>query len=254
MKRKQVKARFKGLSEQIDTLTDTEYFQTHGETLYDVGRNTVKRFRWEGVDMVVKRFGGISAFNRLMYGTFRESKAMRAYKYASKLRAMHIATPEEVAVVETFNYGRMADSYFISMYASCRPLSFLQEFTFEKTEWFPLLDALAIWLREVHDKGILHQDLNLGNILYQEHPDGKFSFQLIDNNRMKFGRHWSLDARLKDLCRLTANLDLFHYVLKQYLSYYRCDYRPAQRKGYFYKLMFEYRQEVKKKLRRWGKG
>ena len=101
MKRKLVKARFKGLSEQIDTLTDTEYFQTHGETLYDVGRNTVKRFRWEGVDMVVKRFGGISVFNRLMYGTFRESKAMRAYKYASKLRAMHIATPEEIAVAET---------------------------------------------------------------------------------------------------------------------------------------------------------
>ena len=42
---------------------NTDYFYTHGELLYDVGRNVVKRFQWEGVDVVVKRFGRITSFS-----------------------------------------------------------------------------------------------------------------------------------------------------------------------------------------------
>ena len=252
--KKQVNPQYEYLSPLLDSLVQPDYFESHGEVLYDVGRNLVKRFRLGETDVVVKRFGGITSFNRLMYATVRESKAMRAYAYASKLRSMGISTPDEIAVLEICSEGVLQESYFVSAYSDGRSLLHLRDFTWELREHFPLLDALAAWLCEVHDKGIFHGDLNMGNILYQEDSEGKFSFQLIDNNRMKFGRHWSLDARLKDLCRLTANLDLFHYVLKQYLSYYRCDYRPAQRKGYFYKLMFEYRQEVKKKLRQWRKG
>ena len=113
------------MSGQFDRLLNTDYFELHGELLYDVGRNMIKRFQWEGVDLVIKRFGHITFFNRLMYSTIRESKAMRAYKNASKLRAMGISTPEEIAVIEIFSHGILTESYFVSAYTSNSSLSYL---------------------------------------------------------------------------------------------------------------------------------
>ena len=134
--RKLINSKYRHLSGQLDIFVNRDYFELNGETLYNVGRNLVKRFQWEGMDIVVKRFGRITSFNRLMYSTVRESKAMRAYKNASKLRAMGISTPEEIAVIETFSHGMLLESYFISAYTPYSSLSYLREFTFEKKEWF----------------------------------------------------------------------------------------------------------------------
>ena len=94
--KKLVNPQYEYLSPLLDSLIQPDYFGTHGEVLYDVGRNLVKRFRLAETDVVVKRFGRITSFNRLMYATVRESKAMRAYTYASKLRSMGISTPDEI--------------------------------------------------------------------------------------------------------------------------------------------------------------
>ena len=248
--KKLVNPQYEYLSPLLDSLVQPDYFDTHGELLYDVGRNLVKRFRLGETDVVVKRFGRITSFNRLMYATVRESKAMRAYTYASKLRSIGVSTPDEIAVLETCSEGVLQESYFVSVYSHYRSLLHLRDFTWGNREFFPLLDALAVWLCEVHDKGVLHQDLNIGNILYQEHSEGKFSFQLIDNNRMKFCSRLSLVMRLKDLCRLSTNLDLFHYVLNKYLACCSCDCYTAQLKGGFYKCVFEYRKIIKRRLKR----
>ena len=248
--KKLVNPQYEYLSPLLDSLVQPDYFDTHGELLYDVGRNLVKRFRLGETDVVVKRFGRITSFNRLMYATVRESKAMRAYAYASKLQSVGVSTPDGIAVLETCSEGVLQESYFVSAYSDYRSLLHLRGFTWEQQEYFPLLDALAAWLCEVHDKGILHQDLNIGNILYREQAEGKFSFQLIDNNRMKFCSHLSLDMRLKDLCRLSTNLDLFHYVLNKYLACCPCDCYTALLKCGFYKFVFEYRQIIKRRLKR----
>ena len=247
--RKLINPKYCHLSGQMDKLINTDYFETHGELLYNVGRNIVKRFQWEGVDMVVKRFGRITFFNRLMYSTIRESKAMRAYKNASKLRSMGISTPEEIAVLETFAHGMLADSYFISAYTPYHSLSYLREFTFEKKEWFLLLDALVAWIAEMHEKGILHQDLNVGNILYQEQNDGSVTFQLIDNNRMKFRTNLSMEERLKEISRLSTNLDLHLYLLRKYAELMKYDVNQIETKGCIYKLFLEFRQMTKRKMK-----
>ena len=247
--KKLVNPKYCHLSGQMDELVYTDYFETHGELLYNVGRNVVKRFQWEGVDVVVKRFGRITSFNRLMYSTFRESKAMRAYKNASKLRAMGISTPEEIAVIETSSHGMLTDSYFISAYTPCSSLSYLREFTFEKKEWFSLLDALVAWIAEMHEKGILHQDLNVGNILYQEQQDGSVTFKLIDNNRMKFRTNLTVEERLKEISRLSTNLDLHLYLLRKYAEQMKYDLNQIETKGCFYKCIFEFRQMTKRKMK-----
>ena len=247
--RKVINPKYCHLSGQIDELMNTDYFDTHGELLYDVGRNVVKRFQWEGVDVVVKRFGRITSFNRLMYSTIRESKAMRAYRNALKLREMGISTPEEIAVLETSSHGMLAESYFISAYTPYNSLSYLWEFTFEKKEWFPLLDALIAWIAEMHEKGILHQDLNVGNILYQVQQDGSITFQLIDNNRMKFRSKLSVEERLKEISRLSTNLDLHLYLLRKYAERMKYDLHQIETKGCFYKCIFEFRQMTKQKMK-----
>ena len=247
--RKLINPKYSHLSEQLDIFMHTDYFESQGELLYDVGRNVVKRFQLGGVDIVVKRFGRITTFNRLMYATVRDSKAMRAYKYASKLRAMDISTPEEIAVLETFSHGKLMDSYFISAYTPYGSLAYLREFTFERKEWFPLLDALVAWIAEIHEKGILHQDLNVENILYQKQNDGSVTFQLIDNNRMKFRPNLSVKERLKEICRLSTNLDLHLYLLRKYAELMKYDSNQIETKGCFYKIMFDFRQMTKRKMK-----
>lgn len=247
--KKLINPQFGFLSESLDRFSDIGYFNTNGELLYDVGRNVVKRFLLEGVDVVVKRFGHITAFNRLMYGTVRESKAKRAYLYASKLRELGVSTPEEVAVLETYRKGTLKESYFVSVYSDCQSLSFLHEFTFGRQELYPVLDALSIWIAEIHDKGILHHDLNVGNILYKELPDGEFAFQLIDNNRMTFHRHLTIEERLKNICKLSANFELYHYVMSRYAERLSYDLSQMEMKGLFYKWRLEYGQVCKKKVK-----
>ena len=247
--RKLINPKYCHLVKELDVFMNTDFFESHGELLYDVGRNVVKRFQLGGVDMVVKRFGRITSFNRLVYATVRDSKSMRAYKYALKLRAMGISTPEEIAVLETFKHGMLMDSYFISAYTPFSSLSYLQEFTFERKEWFPLLDALVAWIAEIHEKGILHQDLNVGNILYQEQKDGSVTFQLIDNNRMKFRPNLSVKERLKEICRLSTNLDLHLYLLRKYAELMKYDGNQIETKGCFYKIMFDFRQMTKRKMK-----
>ncbi len=247
--RKLINPKYSHLSEQLNVFMNTDYFESNGELMYDVGRNVVKRFQWEGVDVVVKRFGRITSFNRLMYSTVRESKAMRAYKNASKLRAMGISTPEEIAVLETFAHGMMVDSYFISAYTPYCSLSYLREFTFDRKEWFPLLNDLVDWIARMHEKGILHQDLNVENILYQKEKDGTITFQLIDNNRMKFRSKLSVEERLKEICRLSTNLDLHLYLVRKYAELMKYDCNQIETKGCFYKIMFDFRQTSKQKMK-----
>lgn len=247
--KKLINPQFGFLSGELDRFSDAGYFDANGKLLFDVGRNVVKRFQLEGVDVVIKRFGHITAFNRVMYATFRESKAVRAYRYASKLRELGISTPEEVAVLETCRYGVLKESYFISVYSDYQSLSFLHEFTFERQELYPLLDALAIWISEIHEKGILHHDLNVGNILYKELPDGEFAFQLIDNNRMTFHRHLTTEERLKNICKLSVNFELYHYVMSKYAERLSYDLTRMEMKGLFYKCRLEYKQVCKQKMK-----
>ena len=102
---------------------------------------------------------------------------------------------------------------------------------------------------KVHDQGVYHQDLNVGNILYRELPSSGFSFQLIDNNRMKFYSELSLKMRLKNLRRISDNVDLLNYILKRYAELLHLDSNEVQLQGCFYLLAYEVKRYVKRKLK-----
>ena len=243
-----VNPKYSSILQSIYSIILPKYFDNQGELLF-TGRNTIKRFCIEGIDIVVKQYRHITSFNRLMYSTFRKSKAMRAYQHASQLRELGISTPEEIAMIETYKNGILQDCYFVSASSSYHSMAFLRDEGFNRESMYPLIDAMVEWIVKLHNKGILHQDLNVSNILYKELANGDFDFQVIDNNRMKFSKNPSMNVRLKNLCRLSVDLELHNYILKQYAQRVQHDCNKAQMKGSFYKLVFEYRQVSKQRIK-----
>lgn len=92
------------------------FFARNGEVLHE-GRNTLKLFEADGQRVVVKRYGRLSFFNRLVYGMLRKSKAERAYRHVVRLHKLGIDTPEELGFVEIRRRGLLRDSYFVSAYS-----------------------------------------------------------------------------------------------------------------------------------------
>lgn len=222
-------------------------FGQQGEILYQ-GRNCVKRFVENGQVIIVKRYKRPHLIQRIAYTWFRPSKARRAYDFALRLEEMQIATPAPIAYIEKKQGGLFCDSYFVSAY--CPDPTLFPELV-EKPDFdLDLAHALAAEVAKWHEKGFLHGDLNLANILYRTSPDGQYAFTVIDINRSHFIPQPSKDQCFTNLMRLTHRIDL----LRQLTEYYArqrgwepqqcCDSVEAKLHA------FELRREKKKKLKR----
>lgn len=249
---KTISSRHNHIAVLIDQVLTPEYFEREGQLMHS-GRNTVKRFADGTADIVVKRYGRITFFNRIMYATLRKSKARRAYENACRLRKMGVGTPEEIAYAEWRKGLMMTSCCLITEFSDWLPLTFLADYRFGNTDNEPLLDALTEWIIGLHDKGIEHQDLNIGNILYRKEPDGRLSFQVIDINRMRFRKEMTLDKRLKNLCRLSSNTDLTNYILRRYAEHKNHNHDHIVMRGFLYKALFELRQTAKRRVRKFRK-
>lgn len=222
-------------------------FEQEGETLH-AGRNCVKRFFFEDQEWIVKRYKRPHFIQRIVYTYFRKSKAERAFRYACRFRQKGVNTPEEVAFIEYRRHGLFYDSYFIS--TACHDPAVTQRLP--KTGDFdhPLADALALFLAGLHQKGILHGDLNLNNILYQADAEGNYRFTLIDTNRTRFLEAPSRRACIDNLKRITHRRDLLQYIVGQYASARGWDTELCVRQVVVALDKFEQRNLWKKKLKK----
>jgi len=193
----------------IPTLFDQE-----GELVY-AGRNQLKCYSVEGYDIIVKRYKVPHLINRIAYTFFRPSKAKRAYEYALKLLDLGVNTPAPIAYIEQKSFGLLNHGYFISIYekdyTDIRPLM-----TGVQTN-DALLQELAIYIAEFHNKGVLHFDMSPGNILYKE-VDHHFQFSLIDINRMQFLPKISDEKRFKSFKQLSDNKAVLTRIAQLYAS------------------------------------
>jgi len=239
-----VNPKYEHLRPFVERLAEPFFFVRNGETLFE-GRNTVKRFEVDGTSLAVKSYKRPTPLNRLVYGLVRKSKAMRAYRHAVKLRNRGIDTPEEVAVVEVRKHGAMQQCYFVSRcsdYESLRPVT-ESSMPLEKSR--PILDALAGFLVGMHGAGVLHNDLNIGNILYRQEASGECRFCVIDTNRMSFRSHLPMYLRLENLRRLSCGTPAYLYILRRYAEILRADAEFVQLEGAVRRLLFEWRQRTK---------
>lgn len=233
----------------IDICNPSKFFN-NGKVL-QTGRNTIKLFEIDGVRLVVKSYEHLTLFNRLVYGTLRKSKAERAYLHAVRLQKLGIGTPEEIAFAEIRRYGLLRSCYFVSLYSDYQSLSSTTIDCMPNDERYAFLDALAKFLFKIHWAGVLHKDLNMGNILYSDKCNTieGFDFQVVDNNRMVFHSLLSMHQRIQNLRRLSCSIPSFLYILKRYATMAGIDPESMQLNGVFARLIFGYRQSRKRMIK-----
>ncbi len=205
----EINPRYSSLREFIAMLPSR--FDNEGETLFDA-RNTVKGFRLpDGTRLVVKRFGRLRFFRRVIYSMFCSTKARRAYVNGMRFLALGFSTPEPVAYIEIYDGLLLSDCYFVSLHSDAKEL-FPRMVTSEQYDR-GLADRVAQLMADLHGKGAVHGDPNLKNIL----SDGDDRpLVLIDTNRSYFKNRLGRKECLRNLMRVSHRRDLIEHVARRY--------------------------------------
>jgi len=179
------------------------HFQTPATLIHDA-RNQLKVFSQDSVQIVVKSFRIPHLLNRFVYAWVRDSKAKKSYDHAVRLKALGITTPEPIGYIEFYDKGLLKESYFLALRSA-------YDFTIRS----PLLDVhwpdhdeifkqFGKFTYHLHEKGVLHLDYSPGNILISQTEEGLYRFDLVDINRMRFGRLSDVQ-KMQNLSKLWAD-------------------------------------------------
>lgn len=193
-----------------------QIFEAGGETVYNK-RNVIKVLDFNGEKLVVKRFKRLGLLKGLMYSFLRSSKAKRAYVNALELQKRGIDTPEALAFAEEWQCGRLVYGYYISKADFAAPIE--ERINCDDFD-VQLAADFGAFIAHLHQKGILHHDLNSTNVLYHPQPDGSFAFSLIDINRMDFsaeGKMPSATNRYENMTRFSGRKLTFRAVAEAYV-------------------------------------
>ena len=196
------------LAAAVSRLTDPG---TAAETIH-WGRNYLYSMELETacgpLEVVVKQFRN-QGWKARLRRRFEGSKAEKSWRVARYMRQRSLATPEPILLIESsdpdgpslFVTRRLADC-FESRYFFRALNAGREEELFPQVEVETLLRALAGSLRTMHDAGIWHRDVSVGNLLIC--PDGGAppEVHIVDLNRARVGHPVSVQRRIRDLCRL----------------------------------------------------
>jgi len=188
-------------------------FSSRGNVMH-LGRNEVRRDAVKEQDITIKYFKKITLANRLIFATIRKSKAQRAYEHSKALNRKGFSSPEPVAYINTYKYGLLYKSFYISLYTTYKPLKELLNLPISESE--EGLKAFARFTSRLHKAGVLHDDYTIENVLYN-FTGNEYDFSLIDNNRMRF-RKYSYGRGLKNLERLKIPVDKMGIIAAEYAS------------------------------------
>jgi hypothetical protein len=177
------------------------------------GRNEIREIEVGGTRLNVKSFKRPNPVNRLVYAYLRPSKASRSYRYALRLAALGIGTPDPVAYIVHRERGGVTRSFYIS-----RQVDFDHEFRDLREARPPgmddLLRAFTRFTYEMHRHSIYFLDHSPGNTLIAREGDA-WRFYLVDLNRMRF-RRVSPRAGLRNFCRLNADERMIEVIAGEY--------------------------------------
>ncbi|MFQ5351333.1 MAG: lipopolysaccharide kinase InaA family protein, partial [Thermoanaerobaculia bacterium] len=158
-------------------------------------------------EVVVKQFRNKSPGQR-MRRRLGVSKAWRSWQAALALERAGVPTPAPVLWIESYHSNE--PSFYVSrrLEGCFEARYFLRARNAgREAEQFPQIQAAALFdrlgrqLRRMHDAGIWHRDVSIGNLLVRPDRDGP-TFFLIDLNRARLGRQLGVVRRSRDLCRL----------------------------------------------------
>lgn len=199
--------------------------QGQGEVLWE-GRNSIRRLPTPipGLDVVAKKFKVPMLHQRMAYSWFRPSKARRAFEFATIFHSKNIPTPTPIAFIEQKRGGLFHTGYFISVAV---PGIELRQ-PMEAGKGTPgMMQALVAQIREMHEAGIAHGDLNLTNFLGVDIGQDQWRLQVVDLNRSRFlNRPLTEDERVQNFKRLTHVRPLYVQAASEYA--HACNFEPDE--------------------------
>jgi len=174
--------------------------------------------RSRGLAVVIKQFGWRSPLHRILR-PLSGSKAIRAFQIAMRLRETGVSTPRPLIAWDRRDRGGGSPSYCITQEipdaATLRELR--RSPSAFKLERATLLPDLARLVRGMHDAGILHRDLTIGNFLVSPKPIEGHRLFLIDLSRAVDLGRLPLFLRFLDLARMKL-LELWPDFYKAYCA------------------------------------
>lgn len=187
-----------------------------GDVLYN-GRNRIVSYSIpSGEKIVIKKHRKHDIIKRFIYSLFRANKARRSFENAIELRKRGFSTPHEVAYAEQSCMGLVIQVYYICAftdYNAIRP-ELIDREPFDKE----LAVAYAEYVASLHEAGVLHRDLNPTNVLYKKEK-GRYAFELIDINRMRFYKASVPKAEcMENLTLFWWLSDVYRYILDVYAA------------------------------------
>lgn len=157
---------------------------------------------------VVKRFRAPSLFRRIMSSS-RLDRALRSWNGAHELLRRGIATPRPIAFIHRERDPRGAESWYIceDFARSSSAREAFNAFSRGAGEHLGVkagefFDRCALFLKQMHDRGVYFRDLSAGNLLCRT-GSGDLEFAVIDTARAVFHpRPAGLRERICDLMRV----------------------------------------------------
>lgn len=212
-------ANVKSLRKYMEALPQS--FWQGGKILWNK-RNKIKAFDLptncdgkQQYTIVVKRFKHLNIIQKLIY-FFRPHKARRAFLNGMELVKREVSTPDPIAAVEIKAGLWLKEAFYICDETTLQSI----ESETDRDDWNrQLAAAFANFVADLHSKGILHNDLNDTNVLYENDENNTYHFSVIDINRMKFypvGENIPDNECIENLTRFTGRLDLFEFVAREY--------------------------------------
>lgn len=148
-------------------------------------RNELKIIKLHSHKCAVKSFKVPHLINKFAYTFFRDSKAKKSYANSIILKKLHVETPEAIGIIEFFDKGLLAQSYFISI---CEPYDFtIREVLLHQIDNHEeIIKQFTRFTFDIHKKNVWHVDYSPGNILISKKDKSNYKFSLVDVNRMSF--------------------------------------------------------------------
>ena len=191
-------------------------FNSAGEKFVEGKRNTIRVFAVGPHKVNIKSFRVPNFLNSILYRFVRKSKARRSFEFAMRLRDAGIGTPTPIGYIEKHTSLGIGESYYASEHLA-------PDLTFRELVAQPNFPDHENILRQftafsflLHEKGIEFLDHSPGNTLIKKAGKGNYDFFLVDLNRMKFDRSLSLEARMKNLSRLTPKMEMVAVMSNEY--------------------------------------
>lgn len=190
-------------------------FDRRGTILFD-GRNTIREDVVAGRRITVKRFRKDKGLKKLI-NRFRKGKAVKSFRNALRLAALGVDTPEPLAYMEVRDaMGFRKAQYYVCAYTDEEAI---EDWVTDPERFDALfMTSLAKFVAALHDKGVIHKDLNNTNIRWRREGHA-YRFSLIDINRMRFyaGGKLPTDVRLRNLTHFSGLTEGFRYFVQAYL-------------------------------------